>query len=105
MPKSSLFGMPARYLATPPTLSDGDAVPLLVDINGALIVTSGGGGGIAWGDITGTLSDQTDLQSALNAKADLTTLNSRLSANQRTAINALTAGSTAADIVAALQAV
>jgi len=36
----------------------------------------GGGGGAAWGDITGTLSDQTDLQSALDGKqasdADLT---------------------------------
>lgn len=29
---------------------------------------SGGGGGGTWGSITGTLSDQTDLQSALNAK-------------------------------------
>lgn len=28
-----------------------------------------GGGGGAWGEITGTLSDQTDLQSALNGKA------------------------------------
>jgi hypothetical protein len=39
----------------------GDAV----DIRGA----SGGGGG-AWGSITGTLSAQTDLQSALDAKVD-----------------------------------
>ncbi len=31
--------------------------------------TSGGGGAV-WGDITGTLSDQTDLQNALNAKFD-----------------------------------
>ena len=31
---------------------------------------SGGGGGAAWGGITGTLSDQTDLQTALDAKAD-----------------------------------
>ncbi len=31
--------------------------------------TTGGGGG-TWGSITGTLSDQTDLQSALNAKQD-----------------------------------
>jgi hypothetical protein len=43
-----------------------------------LVIASGGGGGAgAWGDITGTLSAQTDLQSALNAKqasdADLTT--------------------------------
>lgn len=36
----------------------------------------GGGGSVAWGDITGTLSLQTDLQSALNAKQNsLTTGN------------------------------
>lgn len=46
-----------------------------------LVIASGGGGGggdAAWGDITGTLSDQTDLQTALNAKqasdADLTAI-------------------------------
>ena len=33
-------------------------------------VTGGGGGGGTWGSITGTLSDQTDVQNALNAKAD-----------------------------------
>ena len=32
---------------------------------------STGGGGGAWGDITGTLSDQTDLQAALNLKQDI----------------------------------
>ena len=31
---------------------------------------TGGGGGASWGSITGTLSDQTDLQNALNAKAN-----------------------------------
>lgn len=31
----------------------------------------GGGGGVAWGAITGTLSDQTDLQNELNLKANL----------------------------------
>ena len=31
------------------------------------ISTGGGGGSAAWGDITGTLSDQTDLQAALDA--------------------------------------
>lgn len=31
--------------------------------------TGGGGGSVAWGGITGTLSNQTDLQSALDAKA------------------------------------
>lgn len=32
------------------------------------IPVSSGGGGVAWGAITGTLSNQTDLQNALNAK-------------------------------------
>src|ERR671923_222920 len=31
--------------------------------------SSGGGGGGTWGSITGTLSDQTDLQNALNARS------------------------------------
>lgn len=34
------------------------------------VPNSGGGGSSAWGDITGTLSDQTDLQSALDAKIE-----------------------------------
>lgn len=34
-------------------------------------ILEGGGGGGAWGGITGTLSDQTDLQSALDLKAPL----------------------------------
>lgn len=41
--------------------------------NGAWAVSSGGGGTVvsaAWGDITGTLSDQTDLANALSAKAN-----------------------------------
>ena len=39
--------------------------------DGAWTVISGGGGGSAsWGTITGTLSNQTDLQSALDAKAN-----------------------------------
>lgn len=39
--------------------------------NGTWAVASGGGGGGGtWGSITGTLSDQTDLQNALAAKAD-----------------------------------
>lgn len=35
-----------------------------------VLESSAGGGGGTWGSITGFLSDQTDLQSALNAKAD-----------------------------------
>jgi hypothetical protein len=38
--------------------------------NGDDVWTTLGGGSIAWGDITGTLSSQTDLQSALNLKAN-----------------------------------
>ena len=34
------------------------------------LVAKGGGGGGTWGSITGTLSDQTDLQSALDGKVD-----------------------------------
>jgi hypothetical protein len=34
----------------------------------------GGGGSVAWGAITGTLSSQTDLQTALNLKANITSL-------------------------------
>ena len=37
-------------------------------------LASGGGGGATWGSITGTLSTQTDLQSALDAKQDTLTL-------------------------------
>jgi hypothetical protein len=51
-----------------------------LSITGTTLTASGGGGGggdVAWGDITGTLSAQTDLQSALDSKqaadADLTT--------------------------------
>jgi len=39
--------------------------------NAAWLAPTGGGGGGAWGTITGTLSDQTDLQAELDAKADL----------------------------------
>jgi len=51
----------------------GNAAKVLA-VNGAegdveWVAASGGGGG-TWGSITGTLSDQTDLQAALDAKAD-----------------------------------
>jgi hypothetical protein len=41
---------------------------LLYTLIQELIAEAGGGGGV-WGSITGTLSDQTDLQTVLNAKA------------------------------------
>jgi hypothetical protein len=36
--------------------------------------TGGGGGSVSWGAILGTLSNQTDLQNALNLKADISSL-------------------------------
>lgn len=46
-------------------------VPVNTAITGQQIINaSGGGGSVSWGGITGTLSSQTDLQSALNAKQD-----------------------------------
>lgn len=42
---------------------------LVAAINTALGAGGGGGGPAAWGSITGTLSSQTDLQTALNGKA------------------------------------
>lgn len=54
--------------------NDSDSV-LVVDGSGRTYYrdasTLGGGGSPDWGDIGGTLSDQTDLQSALDGKADL----------------------------------
>ena len=41
---------------------------------GWTLLSSGGGGAATWGTITGTLSDQTDLQAALDLKADLSSL-------------------------------
>lgn len=40
--------------------------------NADLVAKSTGGGGATWGTITGTLSNQTDLQNALNAKVPYT---------------------------------
>lgn len=54
--------------------ADDTADPKKITINS----TGGGGGGGTWGSITGTLSDQTDLQTALNGKAntgDIPTVN------------------------------
>ena len=45
--------------------------PVIYKWNGSAWVQSGGGiTSVAWGDITGTLSDQTDLQTALDAKLE-----------------------------------
>jgi len=44
------------------------------DPNHPIVSAAGGGGGAAWGGITGTLSDQTDLQDQLDSKADFSDL-------------------------------
>ena len=46
-----------------------------VDSNGVISASTGGG---TWGTISGTLSNQTDLQTALNSKATATELNNYL---------------------------
>ena len=45
-------------------------LPVNTAITGAQIIAAASGGSATWGSITGTLSSQTDLQSALNAKQD-----------------------------------
>lgn len=48
--------------------ADGNWVPVSPDT--PLPISGGGGGGGTWGSITGTLSNQTDLQAALDGKVD-----------------------------------
>lgn len=56
---------------TPDTYADADGYYLKVQGNQIVFVAGGGGGGaVSWGDILGTLADQTDLQTALNGKSD-----------------------------------
>jgi hypothetical protein len=45
-------------------------LPVNTAITGAQIIAAASGGSVAWGAITGTLSAQTDLQTALNGKFD-----------------------------------
>jgi hypothetical protein len=52
----------------------------------------GGGGGNSWGSITGTLSSQTDLQTALNGKQPLTTVLTNTTASFTTAQETKLAG-------------
>ena len=55
--------------------------PVTITVNGTTYTQSQGNitlpdypADVAWGNITGTLSSQTDLQSALNAKADVSAI-------------------------------
>jgi hypothetical protein len=57
-------------------LVEGTGISIVDNGDGSVTIsnTGGGGGGASWGSITGTLSTQTDLQNALNAKADTSSL-------------------------------
>lgn len=48
----------------------GSNISITTDSTGAKVISSTGSGGSSWGSITGTLSNQTDLQTALDAKLD-----------------------------------
>ena len=60
----------ATALATTPTQCNAGYYPLGIDTGGNVqnCTLAGAGGGGTWGSITGTLSSQTDLQTALNGK-------------------------------------
>lgn len=57
----------------------------------------GGGGGGTWGSITGTLSDQTDLQAALDAKADALTADENYVTDAELAVLQNTSGTNTGD--------
>src|ERR1051326_2810241 len=65
-PESVLMTDGAGDLLPIPAGSEGDVLTLGDGL--PAWATSGGGGSAAWGDLTGTLSDQSDLKSALDAK-------------------------------------
>jgi hypothetical protein len=77
-PKTNIRITTLATALTPHTTS-GTTKMVITDANGDLsfaAIPSGGGGTPVWGAITGTLSDQTDLQTALNAKQNTLTANS-----------------------------
>lgn len=57
------------------------------DIDARIASGGGGGGSSTWGSITGTLSSQTDLQTALNDKASASSVSSDLAGKQNTLVS------------------
>jgi len=57
-------------------LVEGTGINITDNGDGSVTITNtgGGGGSVAWGSIVGTLSSQTDLQNALDLKADISSL-------------------------------
>ena len=76
-PTTSLASINLPHGVAPSAPTNGDVwtttAGMYVRINGVTVgpLASSAGSGTAWGSITGTLSDQTDLQNALNLKAPL----------------------------------
>lgn len=65
-------------------------------------VGGGGGGGASWGSITGTLSDQTDLQNALNSKQGATSIVTLTTASTELATNTIYNGGELASVTLTL---
>lgn len=77
------------------------------DAANSLTINASGGGSVAWGSITGTLSSQTDLDTALNGKQPLATVLTNTTASFTTALetklNGIATGATANDTDANLK--
>ena len=77
------------------------------DAANSLTINASGGGSVAWGSITGTLSSQTDLNTALNGKQPLATVLTNTTASFTTALetklNGIATGATANDTDANLK--
>jgi len=74
-----------QYIPQPGATQDARAVEeayAALNANFDELYAGGPGGGGAWGDITGTLSDQTDLQDALDDKEDAGTAAAAVAAHE-----------------------
>jgi len=80
---SNVAQMPLTYLDTDANMAanSNTKVPSQAAVV-SYVAAQGGGGGGTWGSITGTLSQQTDLQTALDARMPLTNLPSSVTSGQ-----------------------
>lgn len=99
VPVEGMFG--GLRGAGSPLIVDSSTAKIYYWLNGAVTEVGGGGGGgsAAWGGITGTLSAQTDLQSALDGKqplsAILTATTASFTSAQGTKLAGIATGATA----------
>lgn len=90
----------ADLIITTSVADDPTLTKLVLDAKAVIDGGGGGGGGAAaWGSITGTLSSQTDLQTALNGKQPLATVLTNTTASYTTAeqtkLGSIASGATA----------